>query len=145
MVRRLTILFMNKMKNYAITSGKFTGNGNFTGYNSVGERVHIHKAQMNSAGWKEDKDLAGKFPFYAIGTVKQIGQLDENQQPKKNADGSPVLVDRLTATSIYTSKQALIDAQVDNLTLDLEVAKGVKEAGAKAGLTEKDLQSLVVF
>lgn len=134
---------MNKMKNYAIASGKFTGNGNFTGYNSVGERVHVHKAQMSALKWTKDEEV--KFPFYAIGTVKQIGQLDENQKPKTNADGSPVLVDRLTATSIYATKQALIDAQVDNLTLDLEIAKGVKDAGNKAGLTEKELSALVTF
>ena len=136
---------MNKMKNYAITSGKFTANGNFTGYDALGDRVHIHKNQMNSAGWKEDKDLTGKFPFYVIATVKQITPFDENGKPKTNTDGSPALVDRLTASSVFANKQDLTNARVDVLTLDIEIAQAVKESATKAGLTEKDLANLVAF
>lgn len=134
---------MTKMKNYAISSGKFTDNGNFTGYNALGERVHVHKAQMAALKWGKDEDV--KFPFFAIGTVKQIGQLDENQKPKTNPDGSPVLVDRLTATAVFASKQGLIDARVDDLTIDFEITQGVKKAGEKVGLSEKEISQLAVF
>lgn len=136
---------MTKMKNYAIVSGKFTANGNFTGYDALGERVHVHKNQMNSAGWKEDKDLTGKFPFYVIATVKQITPFDEEGKPKTNADGSPALVDRLTASSVFTSKEGLTNARVDVLTLDIEIAQAVKASATKAGLTETDIKQLAVF
>jgi hypothetical protein len=131
------------MKNYAITSGKFTGAGNFTGYTALGERVHVHKAQMASLKWAKDEEV--KFPFYAIGEVKKIGQLNEDNSPKTNEDGSPVLVDRLTATSVFSAKQGLIEARVDAMTLDIDITKSVKEAATKAGLTEKELSALVVF
>ena len=130
------------MKNYAITSGKFTTKGNFTGYNAIGERVHVHAAQMVALGWKSDADFK---PFYAIGTVKQIGQLDENNKPKTNADGTPVLVDRLTALSVFGSKEQLVAAKVDNLTLDIEVAASVKASAEKAGLTPEQISELVAF
>ena len=134
---------MTKMKNYAIASGKFTENGNFTGYTATGERVHVHKAQMASLKWEKNEQV--KFPFFAIGTVKQIGQLGEDGKPKTNLDGSPVLVDRLTATSVFAEKQALVNARVDDLTLDIEITQAVKASAEKAGLTEKELSSLAVF
>lgn len=129
------------MKNYAITSGKFTGKGNFTGYTAKGERLHIHAAQMSSLGVKEDKDL--KFPFFAIGAVKQIGQLNEDLSPKVNADGSAVLVDRLTAMSVFATKEALVAAHVDDATLDIAIAKSVKETATANGLGEKELNALL--
>ena len=131
------------MKKYAITSGKFTTKGNFTGYTALGERVHVHAAQMNALGWKKDDDI--KVPFYAFGEVKKIGQLDENGKPKTNADGSPVLVDRLTANSVFATKQGLIDAQVDVMTLDIEVSQAVAASATKAGLTEAQIKQLAVF
>lgn len=131
------------MKNYSITSGKFTSAGNFTGYNSIGERLHIHKAQMAALKWTKDEEV--KFPFYAVAQVKTIGQLDENGNVKLDEAGVPVTAERLTAMSVYPTREQLIGAQVDNLTLNIDVAKSVKEAASKAGLTEKELSSLVAF
>ena|SRR5688572_15838114 len=131
------------MKNYAITSGKFTTKGNFTGYNAIGERVHVHAAQMASLKWTKDEEV--KFPFYAIGEMKKIGQLNEDNTPKTNADGTPVLVDRLTALSVFATKEQLVAAKVDNLTLDIEVAASVKASAEKAGLTKEQIGELVAF
>ena len=130
------------MKNFAIHSGNFsTGKGNFTGYTALGERLFIHKNQMAGLNWTKQEDL--KFPFYAIGAVKQIGQLDENGQPKVNADGTPVLVDRLQALSVFATKDALTSAHVDTATLDIEIKQAVTAQAKSAGLTESAINSLL--
>lgn len=129
------------MKNYAITSGKFTGKGNFTGYTAKGERLHVHAAQMSSLGWKSDAEV--KFPFFAIGAVKQIGQLNEDATPKVDANNQPVLVDRLTAMSVFATKVALVAAHADDATLDIEVAKAVKESAVANGLSTKEVEALL--
>jgi hypothetical protein len=130
------------MKNFAIHSGNFsTGKGNFTGYTALGEKLFIHKSQMNGLGWTKQEDV--KFPFYAIGAVRQIGQLDTNGQPKVNADGTPVLVDRLQALSIFPNKEALTSAHVDTATLDIEIKQAVSAQAKSAGLTESAINSLL--
>jgi len=129
------------MKNYVIQSGNFTEAGNFTGYTALGVRVHIHKNQMESKGW--DKAKKPSFPFYAIGEVKQIGQLDENGQPKKAADGSALLVDRLTAMSVFGSKEELIKAQVDERTLDINISAEVAKTAVASGLSTEDVKALL--
>ena len=130
------------MKNFAIHSGNFSsGKGNFSGYTALGERIFIHKNQMNGLNWTKQDDV--KFPFYAIGAVKQIGQLDENAQPKMNADGSAVLVDRLQALSVFATKDALTSAHVDTATLDIEIKQAVTAQAKSAGLTESAINSLL--
>lgn len=131
------------MKNYAITSGKFTQNGNFTGYTALGERLFVHKAQMQSIGAAKDGDV--KFPLFAIGDVKKIGQLNDDNTPKVNADGTPVLVDRLQAMSVFATRESLIAAHVDNATLNIGVSSAIKESASKAGLGEKELAALVAW
>ncbi len=128
------------MKNYVITSGKFTEKGNFTGYTALGARVHIHQAQMLALKWIKNEEV--KFPFYAVGEVKSIGQLDENQKPKTNADGTPVMVERLTATSVFSAKSALIDAFVDERTIDLEISGAVSTKAKALGLSDEAIASL---
>lgn len=130
------------MKNFAIHSGNFSkGKGNFTGYTALGERLFIHKNQMNGLGWSTNEDV--KFPFYAIGAIKQIGQLDENGKPAINTDGTPVLNDRLQALSVFLSKEALTSAHVDTATLDIEIKQAVTAQAKSAGLTESAIQSLL--
>jgi hypothetical protein len=130
------------MKNFAIHSGNFSkGKGNFTGYTALGERLFIHKNQMAGLSWTKQEDV--KFPFYAIGAVKQIGQLDPSGNPATNADGSPVLVDRLQALSVFVSKDALTSAHVDTATLDIEIKQAVTAQAKSAGLTESAINSLL--
>jgi hypothetical protein len=61
------------MKSTKILSGKFANaegqKGNFTGYNSAGERIFIHKSQMESIKMKTDADFK---PFFALTDEKDI-------------------------------------------------------------------------
>lgn len=129
------------MKNFAIHSGNFSANGNFSGYTALGERLFIHKTQMNGLGWTANEQV--KFPFYAIGAEKMIGQLDANGQPAVNADGTAVQVARLQALSIFPTKEAMISAHVDTATLDIEIKSAVKQSATAAGLSEQAIDSLL--
>lgn len=129
------------MKNFAIHSGNFSKKGNFTGYTALGEKLFIHNSQMNGLGWAKQEDV--KFPFYAIGAVRQIGQLDDNGQPKINPDGTAVLVDRLQALSVFATKDALTSAHVDTATLDIEIKQAVTSQAKSAGLTDAAINSLL--
>jgi hypothetical protein len=129
------------MKNYVITSGSFTSNGNFSGYNALGERVHFHKRQMEAMKWAKNEDV--KYPFFAIGAVTQIGQLDENNEPKLNSDGSPVLVNRLTALSAFATKAELVAAHVDSATIDIEIKGAISVVAKSTGLNDKAVEALL--
>ena len=120
-------------KNYVINNGSFTANGNFSGYTALGERVHIFGRQMQALGWSKQDDV--KFPFYAIGGIKQISKTDEN--------GKPVLSDRLQAFSVFPTKEALTNAHVDTATLDIEIKQAVTAQAKSAGLTESAIESLL--
>lgn len=131
------------MKNFAIHSGNFSANGNFSGYTALGERLFIHKTQMAGLGWTKAEDV--KFPFYAIGADKMIGQLDANGKPAVNADGTPVQVSRLQALSIFPNKEALTQAHVDTATLDIEIKGAIKQSATAAGLSETAVDSLLAL
>lgn len=129
------------MKNFTAQSGAFTTAGNYTAYSSKGERIFVHKRVMQSQGWLKDADV--KLPFYAIIDNKEIGQLDANGNPAVNADGTAVLVSRLQALSVFKTKEDLINAQVDDITLDIEVKSAIKASASSAGLTETAINSLL--
>ena len=129
------------MKNFAIHSGTFSAKGNFTGYTALGEQLFIHKSQMNSLGWTKQEDV--KFPFYAIGGVKMIGELDASGKPAVNADGSLVQKPRLQALSVFGDKTSLTQAHVDTATLDIEIKQAVSAQAKSAGLTESAIESLL--
>ena len=129
------------MKNFAIHSGNFSANGNFSGYTALGERLFIHKTQMSGLGL--EAGALPKFPFYAIGATKMIGQLDSNGQAAVNADGTLVQVPRLQALSIFANKEALTSAHVDTATLDIEIKSAISGAATSAGLTQSAIDSLL--
>ena len=129
------------MKNFAIHSGNFSANGNFSGYTALGERLFIHKTQMAGLSWTKTEDV--KFPFYAIGATKLIGQLDANGKPAVNDDGTPVQVERLQALSIFPNKESLTAAHVDTATLDIEIKSAIKQSATAAGLSETAVSTLL--
>jgi hypothetical protein len=128
------------MKNYVINNGTFTANGNFSGYTALGERVHIYNRQMQALGWDKPEDV--KFPFYVIGTTKQIGELDSNGQPVMKADGTPKLNDRLTALSAFKTREEIKQAHADSALLDIEIAQEIRSQASTAGLSESAINAL---
>jgi len=126
----------NIMKNYVINDGAFTKAGNFSGYTALGERVHIYQRQMSSLGWSSDKDV--EFPFYAIGKIKDIEELD--------ADGKStgVVIDqRLTALSVFKTRDAIKTAHSESSLLDIEIAQEVAKKASEAGLSQQAIEQLL--
>lgn len=121
-------------KNYVINNGSFTANGNFSGYTALGERVHIFKRQMEALDWKTNEQV--QFPFFTIGTMKTINQLDE----KGNVTGT---AERLTALSAFKTKEAIKQAHVDSKLLDIEIQQEINAQASSAGLTESAINSLL--
>lgn len=133
------------MNSLAIVSGNFSSGensqGNFTGYTALGKRVFIFKRQMNSLGFSSDSDI--KFPFYAVVTEKKIGQLDANRQPVLDDAGNPVTTSRLQATALFTTKDAIVNACVEESTLDAEIKDSIAKHASSKGLSQSVVESLV--
>lgn len=127
------------MRQTQILSGKFaTGDkqqGNFTGYNAAGERIFIHKAQMESLGFIVDKDIT--FPFYALIDIKPMQTRDEDGKLTN------VLTDRLKALSVFKTAEALTAAVNADFALSLDAAKARKEMATAAGLNEASVNTLL--
>lgn len=128
------------MKNYVINNGSFTASGNFSGYTALGERVHIYGRQMQALGWSKQDDV--KFPFYVIGTTKQIGQLGADGKPLTDANGVALTSERLTALSAFKTREEIKQAHADNALLDIEIAQEIRTQASTAGLSESAISAL---
>lgn len=117
------------MKTYVINNGKFTAE-NFSGYTAAGERVHIYGRQMASLNWESIEDVT--FPFYALAAEKEI-------TPK----GSDEKVMRLTALSVFKTKQGIIDAKKEGILLDAEIEKSIQEEAEKIGISKATMETLL--
>jgi len=121
-----------------IYSGNFANGegqrGNFSGYNSKGERIFIHKNQMENIGMKEDKDFA---PFYALIDEREIQTRDTN------GDLTDVTVKRLQATSVFKTQEELLEAYNEDFTLNVADAEYKQALASKAGLSEKAVEALL--
>ena len=126
------------MRQTQILSGKFSSGadakGNFSGYNAGGERIFIHKAQMEAAGFTDGNV---KFPFYALIANKPIQTRDAN------GDITEVVVDRLQALSVFTTDEALTAAVNADYALTLKAAAARKEMATAAGLNEASVNQLL--
>ena len=122
------------MKNYVINNGSFTAAGNFSGYTALGERVHIFARQMESLGWSSVDEVG--FPFYAIGDVKQIDNVDENGVVLSSSS-------RLTALSVFKSKNDIVNANAESAFLDVEIKQSISQQAAKVGLSQSAIDSLL--
>lgn len=121
------------MKQMIILDGAFTSNGNFSGYNSAGERVHIFARQMKKLGWANDEDA--KFPFYCLAEVKMqdvaVKDADGKWVPQKDANGNVEQFERLTATAVFATEADIIAAtNADELLSAKTKAALTKETAA---------------
>ena len=124
------------MKNYVINNGKFTAAGNFSGYTALGERVHIFKSQMEVIGASTDADLKDNFPIFAIAVEKPIETVDANGELLKTDY-------RLTALSVFKSREELKKAHADSAFLDIEIKQAIAEQASKSGLSQSAIDSLL--
>ncbi len=83
-----------------------------------------------------------QFPFYCIGTTKQIGQLDANGKPLVDANGQPVVANRLTALSAFKTREEIKKAHADSALLDIEIAQEIRDQATTAGLSQEAVNAL---
>ena len=125
-----------------INSGNFSENGNFSAYNTKGERIHIHKRQMEALGYKPGDTV--QYPFFTIVNNKTYGaRLDASGNPIPYADGKLTMT-RATATAVFKTKEDYINAFVLDKVLEAEVAQAVKREMNAVGITSQaELEALV--
>ena len=122
-----------------INSGNFSKNGNFSGYNTRGERIHIFKRQMDALNIKTDADFK---QFYAIVAKKTYGaRLDAAGQPIPYADGKLTMT-RATATAVFKTEDEYINAFVTDATLDAKVQSAIQKEFSAAGVNVSSLEAL---
>jgi len=123
------------MKNYVINNGSFTKAGNFSGYTALGQRVHIYQRQMEALGWATNDDV--QFPFYCIGDLKEIQPVDEQGVPTGE------ITERLTALSVFKTREEIKSAHADAAFLDIEIKQSISEQATKVGLSQSAIESLL--
>jgi|SRR6478609_1804731 len=125
-------------KSTQILSGNFSAGegkkGNFTGYNAKGEKIFVHKAQMETLGFKTDKDVK---PFFAVIGEREIATRDED------GNITTTMVKRLQALSVFADSKSLIAAVNSDAVLELQAKAALKTEATAAGLTEKSLEALL--
>jgi len=131
---RITIKTKYIMKNLVINNGNFSTAGNFSGYTALGEKVHIYKRQMETLGWSSDDDV--KTPFFVIAENKNIDTIDANGVVTKTDV-------RLTALSVFKTRDEIKQAHADSAFLDIEVKQAVAEQASKSGLSQSAIDSLL--
>lgn len=122
------------MKTVAIISGNFTDNGNFSGYNASGTRIHVSGRTMESAGIKKGDTV--KFPLYATVVEREFNVLDANGNPTEEK------FTREQAGAIFTNKQSLIEAVNADKLLAVEAEADLKAKATAVGLTQEAINAL---
>lgn len=132
------------VQNVVIVDGQFSNNGNFSGYDALGtERYHIPARMMTRLGYAKGQNEAIKFPLFATVVKKSFApRLDANGQPIPNADGTFGIKDRPTVTSLFTSLEAGVEANVATKGYDLAVRSAVQKATSSYGLTDNVLDAV---
>lgn len=134
------------MKNYIITSGQLTAQGNLTAYTSKGIRIHVYDRQLNALGLtKETLDknpISAKNPLYCIADVKSYNaKKDDQGNPIPFEDGS-LTMSRLTALSIFADKTDLISAHSEDVLLDAEIEHEINSQISAKGLTSDSVAKI---
>lgn len=132
------------VQNVVLVDGQFSNNGNFSGFDALGtERYHIPARMMTRLGYAKGQNEAVKFPLFATVVLKSYApRLDANGQPIPNADGTFGIKDRPTVTSLFTSLEAGVEANVATKGYDLAVKAAVKKAETSYGVSESTLAAV---
>lgn len=123
------------MKTVAILSGSFTQNGNFSGYNAAGQRIHISGRTLEAAGIKKGDTI--NYPLYALVVEREFDSLDENGNPTGEK------FKREQAGSVFTTKAAMIEAANADKMLAVETAAALKAEASAAGISEQQFKSML--
>lgn len=128
------------MNTVAILSGNWSANGNFSGYNAGGQRIHIPQRQMENLGFSRDAKIPdSKFPIYALVVEREFNELDEAGNPTEKT------FKRLQAGSTFLTEEAMITAKNADKVLEIKATKALVTEAKSAGLTEDAVRSLSAY
>ena len=125
------------MKNYVINNGSFTKAGNFSGYTALGQRVHIYQRQMEALGFSTNEEVKDSLPFYCIADLREIQPVDDKGNPTGEVS------ERLTALSVFKTRDEIKNAHADAAFLDIEIKQSISEQATKVGLSQSAIDSLL--
>jgi hypothetical protein len=127
------------MKKTKILSGNFSAGdgkkGNFSGYNTKGQRIFVNKKQMDSLGIKTDAEVK---PFYAVIDEKEIDTFDANGAL------TGVMTKRLQALSVFKTEAELIDAVNADDLLEINAKSALVKSANAVGLTQAQLDAVLM-
>lgn len=122
-------------KNYAIVNGSWTSEGNYSGYNAKGERIHIYKRQMESVGFKVGDSVGN---IFAIAKPKDFSRVDDQGV---EIPGSQFT--RLTALNVFKTEKDLAGAHIADAKLNLSVKQALKSMATEGGLSDEEMSELL--
>ena len=126
---------MSDFQTTAILSGNFTTNGNFSGYNAAGDRIHIPARQMESLGLNKDSKI--KFPLYSLVRQREFSSVDTNGQPTGEK------FTRAQSGSIFLNEEDMIAAANADDLLKLKTKANLATQAKSTGLTDSVINSLL--
>jgi len=118
------------MKRFTIVSVNKTAAGNYSGYSSMGERVHIYGKQYENAG-------SPTGTFYVTAEPVEYDETDDKDQP------TGVKFVRLTARGVFANAAAYADAATADMALDIAVLAARKKIGLANKLDDAELSRLL--
>ena len=126
---------MSDFQTTAILSGNFTTNGNFSGYNAAGDRIHIPARQMESLGLNKDTKI--KFPLYSLVRQREFSSVDANGQPTGEK------FTRAQSGSVFLNEEDMIAAANADDLLKLKTKANLATQAKSTGLTDSVINSLL--
>jgi hypothetical protein len=135
------------MKTVTIVSGNFSKSGNnFTGYNNIGERIHIPMRQIENLGFTKESKIP--FPLFAIVVDKEFDKLDTDG--KKTGEtftrpqaGSIFKTSAEMVVAVNADSKIKADAEADLKIYEIERAVSLKAKATAAGLSEQTVEALL--
>ena len=125
------------MQTVAILSGNWSANGNFSGYNAAGQRIHIPARQMENLGLTRDSKI--EYPIYTLVVEREFNELDEAGNPTDKT------FKRLQAGSTFKTEEGMISAKNADKVLEIKAQKALVTEATSAGLTEDAVKALTSF
>jgi hypothetical protein len=141
-----------------VASGNFSKTeANFTGYDLLGNRIHIPMRQLEAAGIKKGDKIT--FPLYCVAVEREFQRLDPtkkdadgNPLPLLKADGTPDTFKRIQSGSLFLTKEAGIAAiNSDEIIADerrialIESKVKLQAAATAANLSEPLMADLLAL
>lgn len=123
------------MQTVTILSGNFTTNGNLSGYNASGQRIHIPARQLEALGISPDSKI--DWPIYSLVVEREFSAVDANGQPTGEK------FKRLQAGSTFLTEEAMIEAANADKLLAIKTQQALRTQANSAGLSEQAVDALV--